>query len=228
MNRTRKKWLMFFVGWAFVLALTAQESPVPVAPYLARAPEFSAWKVLPQKAPATAPDEGLQLLSRELTKTAKIRREVSTFSDQSQKVVWIVGPACYKRFTPEGWSKLDPRAGQRVRDYSKSDFPELDFVRLANFKKVEAKNGRLCFLYEASVADLTAAAAKAAREGAPSLSGPSGAKAWIDVTSQLPVAYQEGNETWVYTFLPAPSGMLPLPAEIKILAEMDLRPGKER
>ena len=199
----------FFWFGTFCQSVLAQSVLVPSAPYLAHAPDPSAWTLEPDADSASASPGALHLISLTYTKNGSVLRRVTILSDKTAMTIWYVGPAKYEGPTPDGWVKIDAHTNPDLKNYGGSDFPELDFVSMTNYEKVEQKSGHTCFLY-------------ARKEG--TTAAPGADQAWIDVKTQLPVAYETGGLLLLFRFLPPPVEKLVVPAGIIALAGRDYKP----
>jgi hypothetical protein len=174
------------------LPLHAQEkAPPPAAPFLNPAPEHSAWKVLYtfKNAPPPGPPP-LTLMEVDVTKMNSTRQNVSIWSDNQTTEFWNYDGLCM--FNQHGnptvyllpLSSVSSALSAAMPNYSKSDFPELDWVNAGNYKGVVTYQGHSCYLFQSKPSGAAAAGYNADQISLQ--------QAWIDVKTKLPAAFDDG------------------------------------
>jgi len=200
---------------AAVPALNAQTAsatpaPMPSGPLLRlRAPDLARWIVT-----FNPGGGGKAGFSRKVavTKTGQIRHEQTLEANGQRREKWCVGDLDYSK--PAGSKRYLAYTGRSFTggviderlytDYSKTDFPGMEWVSAKNYATVRPVMNRDCIVFERKAAG-----------------GEAAATACVDLQTRLPVVLREGNETRVYEFQAAPQAALSLPAEIR--ADLELR-----
>ena len=185
-----------------ILAETSNP-PVPGNPVLHRAPDFASWTIqfeypdenatAKSDAPTSYIGDRVRILT--VTKTGNIYREATILASEKTCEKWIFDTVQLK--TRPGISSivpiLPPTAGNpdsEYSDYSKSDFPELSWVSLSNYKGVVSYQGVSVFRFE------------------------SGEKvALLSLESQMPLRFSDGKISRIYTYNLSPAAPLPVPEE---------------
>lgn len=254
-----KSALLLFTALFFSCLVHAQEPeaqptpyPLPKGPLLARAPEFSQWVIYfnPQKkkaaalASATPPPGGpAEVKQITVTKTRTIYHEETLDTLGRKRESWRVGPLQIVTLPgTKTWTILDPSsfgAGGAdptlYTDYSKTDFPGLEWVSAKNYVDVKKVMGLDCIVCKSGAAPAAPPQSQAslspaadAGRNAPEMT------ACMDLTTRLPVVFLRGEETRVYQFVDLAPVMQTLPPEIqtallqraKSIQQMIRRPAK--
>lgn len=200
------------------LSLHAQEPqiPPPSPPFLNRMPDHSAWTIVytPKQAPAiplapkisSSSTNAAPVVQQERTlkevdgvKMEKTRQDVYRWSDKQTTEEWSYnGLFLFKDPGMPDICVLAPSGGSAaimgaIPDYSKTDFPELAWIGLDNYKAPVTYLQHKCYFFQT--------------QG----HGPFPRQAWIDVATKLPVAFDDGTATRVYTIKEVPQRELVLP-----------------
>jgi hypothetical protein len=240
-----------FTGFS-LQAMAQEEVFVPHQPLLPRAPEMAAWTITYQYGPKSTdhpsapnekngqppPPEGLTK-SVDIQKTKDIYHVVTHLKDATSSEFWIFANRLFYR---------DPRATKfehlsnvdsTTIDFSKSDFPEIYWLNMKYYLGIK-KDRTSTFVFQITSAErpLTAREQNSINM-LKAVTHPEDLKrylqqqprkgnclAFLDVTTQLPVAYDDGSVVLLYQFLPPPTKMLTPPAEILALCRrLDDLPG---
>jgi hypothetical protein len=234
-----------------IAALAQEDVPLlPSAPFVVNAPAYACWSVAYKSKPTRTlppkPSDGAATMAVEsqakaqtalhelnmvtVTKAGTTRRMVSTWSDGTTSEQWIIpGFQLWEQPGQEGIHIFTTSAlshsGVHREDYSKSDFPEFDWLSASNYARVESYNKIKCWCFQdkltLGVSPNSLPMSQILEENAAS----SGAKkhetmptstifkrAWIDTETKLPVALDDGMKIQVFTFLPAPNEPPVMPA----------------
>ena len=105
---------------------------------------------------------------------------------------WVVGKYVYELLAREG-------EALRINPKPASDFPEIDWVKAANFRGTVTQQSRKVYLYEADATDPTPA------PGAEPPAKAQPRRAYIDIETRRPMMAETGEATWTYHFFEAPS-----------------------
>lgn len=200
-----------------------EKPPLPAGELLKRAPDFSKWTVIysyPESKPAKGGDSPkagnpgpVRLATLTVTKTKNIYVEQKTYTDGSVKQSWRLGDMqiCFSDFktvniydrssfpSADGELLANP---ELYTDYSKTDFPGLEWVSARNYAGVQTLNDVECLVF---------------RENPPI--NPANPTAYIDLQTRLPVRLVSQESTNTYTFDPTPPVPISLPPEIQQLLE---------
>jgi hypothetical protein len=188
---------------AFVVGTYGQDAgiPAPSLPFVNNAPDYATWRVMyaSKQAPAGAnvsavnshPDQADQapmLLEVRVAKAKADRQDIFVWSDKQTTEHWIYqGLYLFNRLGASDVVVLPPNPGNQAiaalfPDYSSSDFPELSWLTLPNYKGVVNYSQRNCYLFQTAKN----------HEGLMK-------QAWIDVKTKFPVAVDDGTTTMTYT-----------------------------
>lgn len=214
-------------------------TPLPIPPgelLKIRAPQFATWSVVSRPASTAATNSDTQQVvppKQEVivTKTKSIYREQIVTAQGGAKEKWCVGDVQYLIGPQQTLSKTDRAAFERgaaqqgsYTDYSKTDFPGLEWVSPKNFKEVirlKKKDyivcaDRLSLLSDEEFKELQADLASSGdRRKLDRREFEIDVRAMVDLETRLPVMLERGMETWTYQFLPPPSGILSLPVTVE-------------
>lgn len=193
--------ILYMAASAF-LCLNAQDAK-PKTPLVPRTPPFATWTVRIQyqdeekKTPADAPpDLATRQRAGTVTKTNEIYREEVTLASGKKYEKWAVDGTQW--MIPPTGNALIPisppssnNSSSDYRDYSQSDFPELSWISLSNFKGVSSYEGREAFRFETPTK-----------------------KAFLSTGTQLPLYLKDEEATRLYTYGTAPSAPLVPPEKI--------------
>jgi hypothetical protein len=162
-----------------------------------------------------------------IEKGPRSRRMIREWSDGSKTEYWMVDGTVFEEEpgTPNvSFTTSASRASAVVDlgpDYTKSDFPELDWISLKNYVGAKTLNGRPCYVFEApaggqssdrqeALKNQMAAVMKAdavkkhkivPADAPPQPTPPSLVKtAWIDGVTRLPAAFNDGVQLKTYSF----------------------------
>jgi hypothetical protein len=223
--------------------LFADEEPLPSpprAPFLCNAPTSAEWTVAyankhadtnkPGKAPAASemPDADMPtarvLKEIKVTKMAGTRREIYVWSDGQKTERWIYKgmilseqpdlPDIYI-LTP---NQLKGLPGSSSSEYDKSDFPELAWVSPKSYVDLARYGTHPCYHYQAKqTVDTSPFSEPTLNQAGERISEPPPAtlQAWIDGSTKLPVAIDDGNSLLILSFKTSEVHDLKLPARFE-------------
>ena len=193
--------------------------PAPKSPVLARAPSFADWTVTfnykgDEKKPGgvagqpslnagpAIPADSLQSLT--VSKTKKTYREETIFKSGMKGEKWIYDNIELMQVPgTDSIVPIDPPTQEApspdYSDYSKSDFPELNWLTLDHYKGIQTYQGKPAYLFEST------------NPGEKCV-------ALLAVETQLPLSFTEGKVVRTYVFNPPPTAPL-IPPEnfLKVL-----------
>ena len=204
-------------------AFAQTESPVPVAPFVAKAAKDVQWEV--RLLNPTKPEAGKGVGSTpELVRYRK--PDVIKFLEKhwpNGKVTrgWVYGPYLLEEATYDENVIEVKQMGLTTgtSDYRQSDFPEISWVSIKNFKGVQEIKGVQCFRYEREFIALEDDVQRAPEHRAEPSSSRSNEIAMISTETKLPVVHQQGSNTFEYKF-GAGAGEIPSPsAKVEELAK---------
>ena len=210
-----------------VEALNAQQaSPIPVQlpkPIMVKAPVMSKWLITKTaaapKAGQNAAARPVETLKTLVTKTDKIRHEATVDASGHKADTWWDGPNQISN-SPE-WKQaiISTKSlfdGSYV-DYSKTDFPDFEWVSQANFVGTKSVEGKKCWVFSEKRSSISEES-KAMLEKEGNFNPQQyqfQITAYVDSETQLPVMLAFGEDSVKYIFQPPPAEMLSLPADIK-------------
>jgi hypothetical protein len=221
----------FGLAWGNLPAQSAEAPPKP--PFLAEtAPASSRWTIdfKYQAGPGdaavpTAP--GLQakrIVKAEVSKTGETKLERSSYDGGAVQDVWSKSGLMVLK-DPDYAHKIVRRKAP-----AGGDFPELAWVNTAEFKGRERVGEKECHIFQAEFYPLQFSdpglyAAEMSQENRTlDLGQKIPVQAYVDVKTKLPVKLVLGKDERLYTFLPAPSVPLSMPADYAgAIAEVDAR-----
>jgi hypothetical protein len=228
-------------------AIAAAENSIlpPKLPMQARAPDFSHWTEIytykdgdkdnatagttPSNPTATAPQEPFRIKQIDYTKTRGIMHIVTTFTRNIQENRWIIdGKQMVMRTGFPFPIMLSGHEGIKVFDFSRTDFPDFQWVLNGKFigEKVQSGQKYWAFQENGSLEDdpshsnspLTASTSSPSPVGEENM-----IMAEVDETSLLPVLLQSTNQTRTYQFNSPPTEMLQIEPEFqKLLDHLNL------
>lgn len=234
---------ILLIGWGSIDVLAAQEAKAPTAPFVRNAPVNASWVIDYEKAEspnskgvsgADAPSVlGAQLKSTVVTKFGPERREVDEWTDGSKVEKWFYRG--FHVFEQEGLqdevivvnSATDSFLRMSYPDYSKNDFPTLDWLSAETYIGEKPFKGRSAYVFEKAAqapSGPVIAKVKAATGSAPDSSVPPSAtpklRVWIDVESRLPVLIENSDRRQIFTFRDSSQSVASPPARfLKALQE---------
>ena len=230
----QRKLICTILGMAFVLHAQAQTEPQVSPPpsgvlFQKRAPVFSQWTVFcnPAKVQSnTVADEKGGVAAAKapkfsqiitVTKTKNIIQEQILGANGQRKETWSVDNLQYLTIAGSSERQVMDRgaiaklyaAGIDFTDFSKTDFPGLEWVTPNDYVGTSKVMGRDCILFSKTDPEK------------PQFTF----VAHVDMQTRLPVLLQKDNEIRVYQFGAPPQAMLALPRDL----QQDLeRRAKER
>ncbi|SDU02633.1 hypothetical protein SAMN05444156_1522 [Verrucomicrobium sp. GAS474] len=200
----------------FPTALPAQElagaapDSAPVPPYVEDPPASFSWKIVHAPRPPAPDAPSLPatvhfLKESKLSRTPSAMRIVKTWSDgvtteewRYQSLTLFTQPNSGEIYVMEESDSL--RAS--FATMSTSAFPEFSWINAASYVGTETYNGSPAYVFaQAAVADspISPSTGRRAIEAHPAL------KAWIDVKTKLPLAYDDGVALHTYEMGQPPS-----------------------
>lgn len=204
-------------------ARAASNAPVPSPPLISKAPPKIQWTITARKAaneanPANTTPEANEFERVESVWTDGIGRDRVTFRSGRTQDIWyterayLVDDGSEVSISPA--RSTGPALGEnpsiaeavRFAPLSFAGFPGVSWIALPYFDKVEAFDGVACYHYVLNASQ----------------------EAWIDVGTSLPVAYRNGNTTYVYQFGAEPSLALVLPDPVKTTLDRYLKLERRR
>lgn len=201
----------------------ASTAPVPSPPFISKAPSKIQWTITARQAaneanPANTAPEANEIERVETVWTDGTGRDRVTFRNGRTQDIWYT-PRAYlvddgseisistTRSAGAGLGEDSSIAeAARFAPLSFAGFPGVSWIALSYFDKVEAFDGVACYHYVLN-----------ARQ-----------EAWVDVSSSRPVAYRDGNATYVYQFGAEPGSALVLPDPVKTTLDKYLKLEKRR
>lgn len=227
-----KQWILI-TGWlGMVFTAAAQQGnpnppvagEIPKGPLLRRAPELAAWTITISHAQAQSGNADgspaktmpVEIQALFVTKSGKIYREERHYTDGSRIELWRIGAMQISEKPDTGevvifepsesmLGLLDPEA---YTEYSKTDFPGLDWISKRNYVGIQKVGTVDCLTFSASKEIDRGEGAK----GPPVRST---IVAWIDRETRLPVCIQSGGRKVVFTFVKPPQTTLALPPKLQ-------------
>jgi len=216
---TKSVLICALLGVVGSFAVAQDTPPAPTAPFLAKLPAATCWRMdfvasspsQPQAPLSAAETKATKAVKKQflLTRSGDLRREQTIWNDGKTTDMWIVkGASFVKSRTSEHYAAFMPQNNPFGLDCP--DFPELSWVDLNHFNKVEMKNGKRCFVY--STGDRKACYPYTLFPPPDSGVDSGSARVWVSVDTKLPVAWEEQGSTGIYTF-GLPISVPELPAE---------------
>ena len=234
MNPFMTKFLLLAAGAAFFFGglIWAQEAvsdsdldsvPPPKLPFIAKAPEKSAWIITvtpnangkgPSVAPLTPTLPTKYLKQQEWTKSGTVMRCVSEWTDGTKTEDWIVGPIKLSDGVHhDGIHLYSPKVDPRYHDFSVSDFEMLDWMTAKDYVRAVKHGGEICYLFTASTLASTGGDSGPHNKTLAEINAPtSPTSVFISVQSGLPVEIDNGDGKYIFHFQPPPPDELKLPA----------------
>ncbi|XHR27654.1 MAG: hypothetical protein ACFUZC_17140 [Chthoniobacteraceae bacterium] len=232
------KSLLFLTWFAFTCILSAQDdvSGLRVSsqePLPARAPEFSKWTVSfsAQKSAHEAPP----LKQLTVTKTKTVYHEEAVAATGEKRESWNVnGVEIVTKPGTHQWTILDRNSfgvgavdTLICPDYSKTDFPGLDWIFSNGFQGTQNVTGVPCIVFKGRGRNSLATPEPDANDekGPGKAAIVASAKvhsedlAYLDAATRLPVCIQTRDEARFYQFVTIPPVMQTLPPEIQSALE---------
>ena len=220
-----------------------QLSDLPSGPLLKRAPEFASWTLTIEPA-----DANTQAASANDGKSATGSEPASKSVIAKTQNIYAMDTLVSNGRVWKKWSKnnvtatispdteiivLGNNTGGALfpsEDFSKSDFPEVQWVSSENFVRIVSVKGKRAMLFSKTVVvpQPLFASSNVPRNlpGAPSREEIANTSvtplppvteiltACIDLESSLPISMRKGNAVYTYEFNPPPQAMLSLPGEV--------------
>lgn len=222
MNKTYLYLTAIWLAGSFVPcgAQTDDDQTPPSPPYLATVTAPGSWTIqakLDQSSspaapasgvPATAPVVPKYVKEIQVTKTEDKKRVVFILSDTTEIEIWHVNSyvLCRQPNFAADEVAIIPEGAGFAPDLKPDDFPTLSWIDIKTYKRRESHNGSSCFYFESSPAgNMPGLPAGAGKSRIPIQ------KAWIDVKTKLPVAFDDGVTIQEYTFSAGGPKALTLP-----------------
>ncbi|MES2310151.1 MAG: hypothetical protein V4507_14955 [Verrucomicrobiota bacterium] len=133
----------------------------PQVPFLKRIPDLSSWTIKfdyeKEDKPSSAPISHYQNMDRltsiTVSKSGKNIQEIISWQSGIMEEMWIFNGLRLKWSSKKNLISIiptpsEPDFASPYPDYLKTDFPELDWISLENFKRTETYEGEKCFLFE--------------------------------------------------------------------------------
>lgn len=203
-------------------ALTPRPTP-PAPPFVGETEDFAAWTIVRYTIPglssqkadavarsiagATKPESATSVV-----KTGRVRHQLKKFGTGEHEDIWFEHG---NRITMESMWKIPLFQGETSASKSPigPDFPELSWIKAENFAGTQEAQSKTYFVFENQAADGAAAPARVyGAEQRPSFS-----RAYIDADTRTPWLLQTGDVVQRYTFQPAPTSPLEVPAEYQTM-----------
>lgn len=190
----------------------AAKLPPPKAPALRRAPALASWTVTfrykdedsKAQAPAGKPALNDRVRTITVTKSGKTYWEQGVMISGKKYEKWVLDGAQLKTMPGGNEMAMIPKPDEEhpqpdYSDYSRCDFPELDWVSLENYREATTYEDKPAYFFEAGE------------------SGDRGGRVLLS-EAQLPFSFSNRESVRTYVFNPAPAAPLVLPEKIaKIL-----------
>jgi hypothetical protein len=227
-----KRTLTLFCVLGLTSALQAQTDSggppsLPPGPLIqTRSPDFAEWVVTkkiggsiddttssPNMPPAGQGATKPQTTEDTVTKTHNVIRVVHLDTAKQPWTIWCHGADEYMIW-PDGKSCGQMALGNNSApnpfyfDFSASDFSGFDWVSLQNYTGIKSYQGTKCIVFQ---------------DGTPN----SKKIAYIDFTSRLPIALQNGGEEYLYKWNAPPSDMLSFPSMVQALIDAGIKAQKQ-
>lgn len=201
----------------------ASTAPLPSLPLIRKSPAKIQWTIIARKAaneanPVNAAPEANEVERVESIWTDGIGHDRVTFRNGRTQDIWYTERAylvdagsevsiCPTKSTgPVLGEDSSITDAARFAPLSFAGFPGVSWIALPYFDKVEAFDGVVCYHYVLNA----------------------GQEAWVNVSTSLPVAYRDGNSTYVYQFGAEPDSALVLPDPVKATLDRYLKLEKRR
>jgi hypothetical protein len=188
------------------LAAQTPARPAPKTPILRRAPDFASWTVqlsYPDEkekaaAPATPPDgRSDRIRSVTVSKTGKTYRELTTWTSGRREEKWTFGGVQLTTVNNgrsivliEAPTSEEP--SPEYSDFTRSDFPELQWVSVENYTGVQNHQGKPAYRFESARERETMTA-------------------FLSTETQLPFSFSMRDAERSYVFNPPPTAPLAPP-----------------
>jgi hypothetical protein len=204
--------IAFLVLGTTSASLAAPDAPPP--PYVGPAPAPGSWTIdVQQKRPALpkSTDPKLaalqtlllkmhpRLLQQIVQQSGRIRHEETHWEDGTQDVLWFYGGSTMfhpRYYTPENILMFPPGSSGAPQQ-SKSNFPDLDWIRPETFAGTTTYQGAKCYLYKMTRPPLAGGDILAPADNVE-------VSAWIDAKTLLPIAVEDPALVKRYTFKSGP------------------------
>jgi hypothetical protein len=208
------------------MAQTANNVPYPGGPVLAKTADFAKWTTttltsVPKSstgdttAPASSEKADLKKTIVTTTKTLPVRLVSIIAANGEDQSIWCLEP--FQVLTSQHFPKpfILTSPSPTYVDYSRSDFPELEWISEANFVGIQKVGEKQVLLFRTTIAP-NAAAAAAAKAAGHEISG-SLCEATVDAKTRLPVSFKQDGMVSTYDFEDPPTSVLVPPPEVKAL-----------
>jgi hypothetical protein len=198
--------LWILTAGAALQAADPAPEPAPPGPLLKKAGDFCAWQIVytyeAKKAPSTN-NLFLTMAPRKVTFTRTSALWIAVTEDIGGNVLtqcsdglqeFVLGTQQEAPIfcpTEEGGKRTPYLA-----DFGSGDFPDLDWVSEATFKKTTEIAGRRALFFQKD-----------------------GVSAWVDEDTRLPLFWKRPGESRVFQHLPPPDGVLQLPPNVAKFSE---------
>lgn len=200
--------------------LSARAEPPPDPPLIVSTPTPFAWTIevqhrTPRPDPPTDPVKAAsfrramaispRIVRITVDKADNAWRRESIYENQTKDTQWHQGNVMLLQghhFPPDNVIAIPMDASKATLG---KDFPELDWIHPEVYVKKESHLGRLCYFYEEKKG-------KPINGRDPFLPAPSGSitlRAWIDVKSRLPIAFEDDELSLTYSYRPGPVTLEP-------------------
>lgn len=198
--------------------------PQPIAPYVASVPEKAEWIIriasAAEQSPA-APVEGAtdQLKEIHLTKVGNVRRVAFTTMNGVTMEAYQV-KNLYLRPASDDPAKilaLEQRGDSDPYVYYSKGYYGVEWIKPQYYTGLVDYKQRKCFHYQGEQANPHANLIGLSAEAAVEARKPLPAEAWIDVTTQLPIAVLIDGELIEFIHLAAPDQLVLPPAYLAML-----------
>ena len=198
----------------------------PPGPLLNKAPDFAAWTVVSQRAPATpgaadarpptgkGPEMVTTVTKTNQTRHFVIRHRVKKTRDGGQEEIWQQGP--YVVTHESMWQAAQLGFENTREDTAAADFPEFGWISEANFVGVQSVEGAACLVFDATI---TIGGKPESGDGTSKTTDRNSGgrqvqvheRAYIDQDTRLPRVLISADMVSRYTFQDAPGDPLALP-----------------
>lgn len=166
--------------------------PPPASPFIAPIPEFADWTVVTTQGKTDskplASGESPKPSIIQTTRTREVRRQRSTFPNGESLELWMLGTLFFTTGENGRVAISDLMDNVGFEPSSLNAFPGFSWLSLSNY-----------------------AGTRTVEKGTYYYFTQSGKEAWIDITSKLPFALNDGTSYTRYTFAAPPTAPLALP-----------------
>jgi hypothetical protein len=220
---------VFLVAFLPIQLVRGQESdsalkdaPPPKPPFVSRAPARSAWLIQIRPigkgpiAPSSDPRLPQQYLKQQYwVKSGTLMQCWNFWTDGTKTQDWIVGSAkFYQSPQGNGIRVLDSQSIPFFHDFTAGDFEMLDWIEPESYVGAASHLGQPCYVFEAKKLAASTGGSEPRRDlkTVADFHAPvSPTRAWISISTGLPVEITNGDGQYLFQFQTPPAGELKMP-----------------